>query len=131
MEARLQRCLFIGLYSAVSVTASLNRTAAFSPSIKALIPLFSLFIQRYTGSLLLLGNMGHWKISDTKVFMRRYSQLRGSRVQILCTVMCQYLDTLPEQLYLSWNKKPLPAGSLQRLSFFTSISLHLLVFRFT
>lgn len=43
-----------------------------------------LFIQSFTVSLLILGQMGHWKISDGKVLMRRYSQSRGTQVQRLC-----------------------------------------------
>lgn len=83
----------------VTATAYLNRVAALSPSIKALILLVRLFIQSYIGGLLILGHKGHWKISDCKVFMRRYSQSRGSRVQMLCPFLCQHLD-MTQPLYL-------------------------------
>lgn len=40
--------------------------------------------QTFTVSLLILGQTGHWKISDGEVLMGRYSQSRGTRVQRLC-----------------------------------------------
>lgn len=76
----------------------------FPPSIKALIPLIRLFIQCCTGSLLILGHMGHWKISDCKVFMRRHSQSRGARVQMLCPFLCQHLDTAQAVIFLLEQK---------------------------
>lgn len=60
-------------------------------SIKALNLLMRLFIQSCTGSLLILGSMGHWKILDRKVFMRRYAQWRGAWVQMLFSYL-QYAD---------------------------------------
>lgn len=50
-----------------------------------------LFIQSSTGSLLILGYMGHWKILDCQVFMGRYAQWRGPRVQLLCPYL-QYAN---------------------------------------
>lgn len=72
----------------------------FPPSLKAFL-LIRLFIQSHTGRLLILGHMGHWKISDSKVFMRRYSQSRSAQVQML---LLHCLDTAEAVIFLLERK---------------------------